>query len=293
MEESQTYPTTKNQEFGLLDVLVILAENLKLLIVVPLLVGLCVLGAANLLPQTYDSVALLQAERLDSQNAPVGISPTAVASLMTTASVMDPVAASLGLMAEGDIEEVRRKLLEQIKPAIGRNDKLLTLTVSASNPQLAQALAREVLRQTFIQSRPKGGDLARLEKQLAAARTRAENAQGAAANVAKRLETPGTVSNELAGSYAVLLSVTAAAQIQVSRLEAELEGLGNAQVVQEPTLPQRPSHPRKKLMAVGAALATGLLLVLFVFLRQALRSAAQDSEVGRKLARLRKAFGFK
>ncbi|MFC5520604.1 Wzz/FepE/Etk N-terminal domain-containing protein [Polaromonas jejuensis] len=295
MEETQTPLTTRNEEIGLLDMLVTVVENAKLLILGPLLVGLCALGIGFMLPQTYESVAVLQAERpVDPQNTPVGLNSATVASLMATASVLDPVAVTLGLVVENDIEEARRKLREQIKPSVGRTDKLLTLTVSASSSQQAQALARAVLRQTYIQSRPKGSDRSRLESQLAAAKTRAENAQNAAVSLAKRLESPGaSVSNDLARSYADLLTVTAAAQAQATRLEAEIEGLSDAQLVQEPTLPKKASQPKKGLMAIGATLAVGLVLMLFVFVRQALRNTAANARVAGKLARIRQSLGLK
>lgn len=296
MEESTRSLTTQNEAIGLLDVLVIFAENLKLLIVGSLAVGLCALGVSFMLPQTYESVAVLQAERsIDPQSPPAGLnSAVVIASLMITASVLDPVVATMELVAEDDVEEARRKLREQIKVSVGRADKLLTLTVSASSSQQAQALARAVLQQTYIQSRPKGSDRARVERQLAAAKTRVENAQNAAAGLAKRLELPGaSVGNDLARSYADLLTVAAAAQTQATRLEAELEGLGESQLVQQPTLPKKASKPKKGLVAISATMMAGLVLLAFILMRQAvLTSAANPGAVG-KWARIRQSLGLK
>jgi uncharacterized protein involved in exopolysaccharide biosynthesis len=84
MEEIQGSLAAEEGEIGLLDILVTLAENLKLLIIAPLIVGLCALGIGFVLPQTFESVAVLQAEQ-------------STASLMTTAAVLDPVVAALGL----------------------------------------------------------------------------------------------------------------------------------------------------------------------------------------------------
>lgn len=296
MEESTRSLTTQNEAIGLLDVLVIFAENLKLLIVGPLAVGLCALGVGYMLPQTYESVAVLQAERpMDPLSPPAGLnSAVVIASLMTTASVLDPVAASVGLVAEDDVEETRSKLREQIKVSVGRADKLLTLTVSASSPQQAQALAQAVLQQTYLQSRPKGSDRARVERQLAAAKTRVENAQNAAAGLAKRLESPGaSVSNDLARSYADLLTVTAAAQTQATRLEAELEGLSESQLIQQPALPKKASKPKKSLIAIGATMMTGLVLLVFILMRQVVLSSAENPGAVGKWARIRQSLGLK
>lgn len=273
----------EERDVSLLDVLVTLAENIRLLIIGPLLVGLCALGLGYVLPQTFESVAVLQAEQ-------------ATASLMSTAAVLDPVAAGLGLAKNETVEEARRKLRTQIKVAVGRNDKLLTLTVSAATPQQAQAIATAVLEQTYQQSHPKGSVRVRLETQLAEAQARLKNAQTAAASLLKRIDSSAvgsTSGSELVRGYADLLTVTGAAQGQISTLEVQLEGLSDAQLVQAPTLPEKPGEPKKALLAIGATLATGLLLLLFVFMRQALRNTAADGEAAGKLARIRRALGLK
>ena len=282
MEEIQSPFSTTEEAIGLLDMLVTLAENLKLLVIGPLVVGLCALGIGFTLPQTYESVAVLQAEQ-----------PTA--SLITTAAMLDPVVASLGLAKDGAVEEARRKLQSAIKTAVGRNDKLLTLTVSADTAQQAQATAKAVLEQTYLQSRPKANARTRLEAQLSEAQGRLKNAQSAASNMARRLESPPTPGNQLTRGYgyAELLSAAAAAQNQISALEAQLEGLSEAQLVQAPTLPQKASQPKKALLAIGVTLATGLVLLLFIFMRQVLRNTVANAEAAGKLARIRRALGLK
>lgn len=283
MEETQSPLSTTAEEISLLDMLVTLAENVKLLIIGSLVMGLCALGIGFVLPQTYQSVAVLQAEQ-------------STASLMSTAAVLDPVIASLGLAKDDTVEDARRKLREQIKTVIGRNDKLLTLTVSGRTAQQAQAIANAVLQQTYLQSQPKGNVRARLETQLAEAQTRLKNAQDAAAGLLKRLESSGSGANggaELARGYADLLSATGAAQNQISVLETQLEGLSEAMLIQAPTLPQKASQPKKGLIAIGATLATGLVLLLFVFMRQALRNTVANETSSGKLARIRRALGLK
>lgn len=281
-EEMQNVFPAK-EEVGLLDLLVTLAENVKLLIIGSLLVGLCALGISFMLPQTYQSVAVLQAEQ-------------ATASLMVTAAVLDPVIGTLGLAKDDTVEDARRKLEAQIKTAIGRNDKLLTLTVTDRTAQQAQAIANDVLQQTYQQSRPKGTARARLETQLAEAQARFKNAQDASAGLLKRLElnsTGASSSAEVARGYAELLSATGAAQNQISALEAQLEGLSQAMLIQSPTLPLKAISPKKGLIAIGATLAAGLVLLLFVFVRQAQRNSAANPGVAVKWARIRQSLGLK
>ena len=278
---SEAIQPIQQEEIDLLDILVTLAENIKLLILGPLFVGICALGIAYIVPQTFESIAVLKAEQ-------------ATASLMTTASVLDPVAADLGLTKVDSAEEARKLLREQIKVSVGRNDKLLTLTVSATAPQQAQAIANAVLQQTYVQSRPKGSDLTRLEIQLKDAKARTKSAEDAAGALLKRMESNGAASStEWARGYAELLNVAAAAQNQVAALQAQLEGLTDAQLIQAPTLPQKASKPKKGLIAIGATLAAGLALMLFVFVRQAVRGAAKDAGAASKMARIRRALALR
>jgi hypothetical protein len=285
MEEIQHHLFISNtgEPEGLLDVIATAAESLKLLALGPLIVGLCVLGISFLMPQTFQSVTVLQAEQ-----------PTA--SLMVTAAVLDPVIATLGLAEDDTLDDARRKLREQIKAVVGRNDKLLTLTISAHSAQQSQAIAKALLLQTYQESRPKGNVRLRLEAQLTEARVRLKNAQDAAEGVLKRLESSGSGVNggsELARGYAELLNATGAAQNQISAFESQLEGLSEAQLVQSPTLPQKASAPKKGLIAIGATLATALLLLLFVFLRQALRKTLMNETSFAKWMRIRKALSLK
>lgn len=282
----EDYPSRANNiqsEVGLLDLLVTLAENIKLLIIGPLVVGICALFASFLLPQNFQSVAVLQADQF-------------TASLMSTATVLDPVIASFSLSKDGTVEEARIKLREKIKANVGRVDKLLTLTVSDRTASQAQAIATALLQQTYLESSPKGSARMRLGAQLEEARTRLKNAQDASIGVLKRLESnvSGAAGGvELARGYAELLNATGAAQGQVSTLEAQLEGLTDAQLVQSPTLPQKPNQPKKALVAIGATLAAGMTLLLFVFVRQGFRNTVASEKTSAKVLRIRNAFRLK
>ena len=283
MEDSANPANSANNEVGLLDLLVTLAENIKLLVLGPLAVGVCALVVSFLLPQTFQSVAVLQADQT-------------TASLIGTAAVLDPVIASLGLAKDDTVEEARIRLRERIKAVVGRTDKLLTLTVSDRTASQAQAIANALLQQTYQESRPKGSARIRLGVQLEEARTRLKNAQDASVGVLKRLETNGSGAAggvELARGYAELLTATGAAQGQVSLLEAQLEGLTDAQLVQAPTLAQKPSQPKKGLIAIGATLAAGMALLLFIFIRQAFLNTTPSETTSAKVLRIRNSFRMK
>jgi uncharacterized protein involved in exopolysaccharide biosynthesis len=272
-----------DDEISLLDLLVTVADNLKLLILGPLAAGLAALALAFGLPQTFQSVALLQAD-------------AAVAGLMTTAPVLDRVAEKLGLLKKMSVDEARLDLQGRIKAAVGRNDKFLTLTASAPSREQAQTLAQEVLLASYAQTQPKGTNKARLELQLRQAQERLKNAEQAAAILLTILDRQSKVdaskkseNSELPRSYAELLGTITAAQGQISGLEAQLEGVSDSQLIQAPTLPEKAVSNKKGQIAIGATLGTGFLLLLWVFARSGLRNAAADPSSAAKLQRIRAA----
>lgn len=80
-----------------------------------------------------------------------------------------------------------------------------------------------------------------------------------------------------------------AKQYELARVDESREG-AVIQVVDLAQPPSRKSKPKKAMIAVLATLASGFVLLLFVFVRQALRNAAQDAEAASKLLKLRAAW---
>ena len=84
-------------------------------------------------------------------------------------------------------------------------------------------------------------------------------------------------------------------QFEIAKVDESREG-AVIQVLDAAEPPERKSKPNKSQMAIVASLASGFALLLIVFIRQALRNAAQYSESVQKLAALkaswRKAWGL-
>jgi tyrosine-protein kinase Etk/Wzc len=78
-------------------------------------------------------------------------------------------------------------------------------------------------------------------------------------------------------------------QYELARVDEAREG-AVIQVLDPAQPPERKSKPKKALIAVMATLASGFALLLFVFVRQALRNASADAESAEKLARLKAAW---
>jgi len=85
-----------------------------------------------------------------------------------------------------------------------------------------------------------------------------------------------------------------AKQFEIARVDEAREG-AVIQVLDAAQPPERKSKPKKALIAVIATLASSFALLLFVFVRQALRNAGGDDETRSKMAALKaswlRAFG--
>ena len=282
--ENLAPPADAEDEISLLDLLLTVSQNIKLLILGPLAAGLCALGVTFTLPATYESVAIL---------------PTDINSTLRLAAVLDPVVVKLDLTKGKTPEQARLDLSGRIKFAQDKQTKVYTLTVSGDSPQQAQATAKALLKLSYEQNRPRGSNKTRLEVQLVGAKQRLEEAQRTSVALLGVLERGfksdsalKSTGSDVSKSYTDLLAVLAGMHSQVVTLELQLEGMSDEQLLQAPSLPEKPVSQKKAMKAAIAALATGFALLLFVFIRQGLRTAGADPESAAKLAAIRRALGF-
>lgn len=215
--------------------------------------------------------------------------------MLVSPIVLDPVIALLNLSKGQPIQVARTGLARQITATVGK-DGLLRLDVTASSPLEAQAIANAVIDTWLKSTRPGEQDRADLEKRLAYAKVSLESIR----RLLERLTAEGTADlNKPLTRGEAGTSIVAVGELQarylgeVLSIPRSLQGLSRDVVVQPPTLPTEPVAPKKSLIAVLAALGSGFALLLWVFVRQAWKNAAQDPKAAEKQARLRAAIGFK
>jgi uncharacterized protein involved in exopolysaccharide biosynthesis len=229
----------------------------------------------------------------------VAILPTDINSTLRLAAVLDHVIVKLELAKGKTPEQARLDLSGRIKFAQDKKTMLFTLTVSGESPQQAQATAKALLTSAYELMRPRGISKERLELKLKQAKETLADAKAATAglfSILERVLKPESASRaagtELPRGYADLLNFVSNSYAAVLVLEKELEGLTDEQLLQAPSLPEKPVGQKKAMIATIAALATGFALLLFVFIRQGLRTAGADPESAAKLAAIRRALGF-
>lgn len=284
----------EENEISLLDLLLVVAENLKLLILGPIVVGLLALAIGYALPQSFTSQAILAVPTPLPGLAPTP-TPVQAAAMMVSPLVLDPVIQSLGLSAGLTVDRARVKLTNQVKVIVGK-DGLLRLDATANSPLEAQKIADAVIDTWLTKTVPGEKDRADLNVRLIHAKASLESVHRLLDHLARE---DAVVFNKRASMGGASIGIAAVGELQ-ARYQADvlaisrlLQGFGRDIVVQSPTLPTESISPQKTLIAFLVALGTGFALLLWVFMRQAWRNAALDPETAEKQSKLRVAIGLK
>lgn len=271
-------------EIDLLDLLVVAAESARLLILIPLIMGLLALAGAYAWPKTYESVSVLSTD---------DVNPAVVGSWATSGDLLAPVLKELGLFTDKSREDAVRLAREIVVVTVGKQDKLVTLTTAGETPESARQLNQRVLDQLVQFSRPAGPQKTALQFQLETEKASLAAAVALENELGKRLVADKLVTEAQSRVFSDLLRAKTALLTNVAQLQLRLEGLSASNVVQAPSVPERPVKPKKALVASAAALLSAFALLVFVFVRQSLRNAGADPATASKLKRIRRGVGLR
>lgn len=189
--------------------------------------------------------------------------------------------------------------LEQAKIKLTQAELALRATgvsssVLKSNPTSAVAAVAELQAQITVQEVKIGamrGYLAETAPDFKQALTELANLRAQLAKQSQQSQADPAGQGDYVAAfrefkYQETLFELFAKQFEMAKLDEVREG-ATIQVIDIATAPEHKSKPKKALIAVLATLATGFALLLFVFVRQALRNASQDSESAQKLQALK------
>lgn len=280
-------PCTDGDEINLLELLVVIAENLKLLILGPLIAAAIAWGIASYqISPVYESISVLRPSEWSTQGlsspgiiAPQRSNPQVIARLAQSADTLAAVSKALGIPANASA-------------AVGRQDNLITLTTYSATAEQAQALNNAIWVQVFAQTQQPADKAQQLQTRLKILQESLAASSTLEQATAKQLAS-GQITEATARLYSDIQNATAQRIRDIADLEAELSGLSSNNLIQQATLSTAPSKPKKTLITAVTFLATGMALLIFVFTRQAMRNASQNPEQAETLRRLRAALGMK
>lgn len=282
----QTTPSN-DDEISLLDILVTLAESWKLLVFGPLIAGVLAGSLSFLSPQIFESVAIVRMTEEDG-------------ALLHVAPVLDSLIEKFDLLAEsgGNVDDARQGVKVRLTFAVDKKTKLATITAKGPTPDAAQALGSAAIAAVLKELQVKGRQKALIEKTIAINSQAIEHSYDIVDAIQRSLGKGRPVLSDQQQESAIknlafTYSEIARRTQENEELRQKLEIRGLEVFVQEPSLPQRKASPKRSSIVLFAILATGFALLIFVFIRKAWTSAAQEKQASQKIALIKKAFQSK
>jgi LPS O-antigen subunit length determinant protein (WzzB/FepE family) len=272
-----------DDEISLLDILVTLAESWKLLVFGPLIAGVLAGALSFLWPKTFESVAIVRLTEAEL-------------ALINSAPVLDPLIEKFALLPEFDgIQDDARQYLT--KKLVGKVDKktgLATITAAANTPERAQELGKAAMEALLKELLPKGKNKDAVEQQILSNERIIASSADAIEQLQKQI---GKAGQNDAGLevvmkyYASLTAEVVKKELENIELKKTLAVRGDEVYVQQASLPQRKVSPKGGLVMLLAVLVSGFVLLVFVFVRNAWRSAAQDADAVMKIGLIKRFLG--
>jgi uncharacterized protein involved in exopolysaccharide biosynthesis len=270
------------EEISLLDLLTTLSANLRLLVLGPVLAGLVALGASYMLTPTFESRSVL---RFPNDNE---LNNDAVAALLGSTDLLLPLLSQTPWLEQNESRSVSLDALrKRVQASVNKKDGTVTLTTSASTPERAHTLQKNVIGLLRQLTTPRGNRLSALQQQKSMAEATLAELDKVMPTLARQVGANTADSENAARTYSLLLQQRDATQRTLQTIQNSLDSFGDEVFTQAPTLPDTSVKPQIALIAVLAALATGFALLIWVFVRQALRNAAENPQDAARLAAIR------
>ena len=278
----------ENEGLSLLDLLLVVAENIRLLVLGPVVVGLLVWLGMGFLPVKFTSQAYLSLS-LDSAKA--------VEAIMRSPTVLDPVLAKFPSRF-GPTERGREELSKKFRlvAAVSSQKSVSTISkleVDSEGAERAQALSNALIDSWLSSTRPAPGykqELERKQKLNQAALDTVSQLIARQTSETAKLIMPN-VQYDLATATAQLFQLRNGYVDANAAIDLTLRGTTRDVVFSAPTLPTEPTS-NKRFAVVLAAMAFGFVSFLWLLFRQAWMRGAQHPSLARKQGRLIAAMKF-
>ena len=293
MQNNDPTPTSQpDDEISLLDILVVLSENIKLLIIGPILVAAAAYGIASLLPKTYESTAWLMPVVFQPMQSGQGV----VANVTSRDALSAFLQSSEGLKWSVGLgeQEALAKLQRALKASYTAKQDYVSVSITASTPAQAQASCQALIQLVLESLKPTGQLKSQITAKIELEKKSLKEIEDIYTKLSSQLESQASTAqgDKLVESLTLLQERKNGLQNSLLQLENQLAGYGQEILLQQPTLPDKPISPKKFQITLISGILAGFALLVWAFLRAALRAASDDPECVSKLARIRKSFSF-
>lgn len=285
-------PNHADDEIDLLDILVTLAENIRLLILGPLFSGLLAFGVVSAWPvnQQHLSSFTLQGQKI------VGgvelFTPVQVNQLVTSPAVLADATKALQNSGQGHLAVLLRSGAVTVN--IPNSTTHVQVTVKAPDPQAADTVAQALLAASLFNSHLKGEVKANIEAELQKDQQSLDQARLMEARLSQNLNgKDGLPDLKLLETYQSWVGTVGNILVRIKSNQIRLVGLDKDDVITPPAVSSIATGPNVKPVVAISVTATLSFLLIFVFVRQAFRIASANPQSAAKIARIRLALGLK
>jgi hypothetical protein len=266
MKTENDLSTIDDQETSMLELFLAVAENLRLLIITPILAGLLGIGFAQLVTPEFESRA-------------VQLGNSTLLAIYNSDQLRDAVIKSVNYAKpDEDPDTSRKRLGKDLVASFNSKDKILTVTGHAQSAQSALKLVQAAVETAAVFNKPQLAQIELLKKQIDLGLSRDQEAAKAAAKVSQQiLISPSSNQAALVQSQAQLLEAARAAQATTASLTEQLSKLQTFEIIQSPTLPTRKVWPSKFKFAIAAAAGAFFLILFYVLTKFGFQKAYRSN----------------
>ena len=280
---------------SLIDLLVVVAENIKLLLLGPLMAGLLTFIGLSMFPLPIPTPPPPPPVATFDINGQRLFTAQQLASMVSATSTLEQ--ATKLLESTGQAQAAQYLKLENIKIASHKDSVLVSVSVSASQEAEALAIANALLKATLAATKPQGDLLTMNTQAQEINQSLLTNARLFEKKLLNNVLDRSLVDPVTAQAYNHTVKTVAEIADLVEKRQLVLDGLSEMDVLTRPrVLPMKATPPvQSKTIQFSflAMLAMGFVLLLFVIIRQVIRHTSVNPEAAAKLTRIRQALGLR
>lgn len=291
-------PASDADEFDLIDLLIPIIDNIKLLIGLPILVAICAWAYTMNQPLVYESTSLLRLRASSSNNARTpqdlfaqqnALYESALLELTSSdvlAILLESPEVSTLMKSKGlDGEAAYNQLRQQVTPVFDKKAVLLKLTTRADQADSAQILNQKLVEAFTKFSLPKGHELEYLKAQILQTQL-----------AIKLLETEIAKNQNSKADARATSELIIQLLIRTERLQDlqnQIRGSVSEAYIQSPTYPLSGIRPKQKIFVAVGFLSTFFILLIFIFLRLAWVNYSVNPKNAGKMKHIHRSMGLK
>lgn len=270
----------RSGEITLLGLIAAAAEAWKWFLIVPIATALAVYLLLGQLATDYRSSAIL---RVDDTVA-----------LLTSSSVLRATIDELDIRSElgSTMDDATRTLSRRVTTTVVAPGITQVSLTGRSSESVQQTLA-SLIRNFAAQIAPRGAEREDVERQIVANQTAVEELRSYTRSlVAGASGTADTLagSNDAALGYVAIVNEIQTKENDIVRLQRSLQGLSEADILQQPSLADDAEASSRLIFSLLAAVVAGLGVLFFVLIGEVVRRAPNDPFASADLQRIRGAF---